>query len=55
MRLVRNSKEWNYFIALVDSNVDACEALKMTREKFPLSLVDQMNQDLKRFGIEKDA
>ncbi len=54
MRLVRNSKEWDFFIELVDSNVDATEALRMTREKFSTSLVDQMKSDVKRFGIEKD-
>jgi hypothetical protein len=52
--ILRGSKEWNFFIELVDSNVDASEALRMTREKFPRSLVDQMNKDLRKNGIERD-
>jgi len=52
--ILRDSKEWNYFIALVDSNVDASEALQITREKYPRSLVDQMNRDVRNNGIEKD-
>jgi hypothetical protein len=52
--ILRGTKEWNYFIELVDSNVDASEALRMTREKFPRSVVEQMNKDLRNHGIERD-
>jgi len=50
----QGTEEWNFFIALVDSNVDASEALQITREKYPRSLVDQMNRDVRNNGIEKD-
>lgn len=52
--IFRGTKEWSYFIELVDSNVDASEALRMTREKFPRSVVEQMNKDLRNHGIERD-
>jgi len=48
------SQEWIYFMSLVDQNIPAEDALYFTREKFPRSLLEQMNKDLRQHGIERD-
>lgn len=52
--LLKDTKKWNYFIALVESFVPAEEALMMTREKFDTTIIDVMHRDLTQYGHEQD-
>ena len=53
--ITKGTEAWSFFIALVDDHVSPDEALRMTRSRFAMrDLVDQMNNDLNKNGIEKD-
>lgn len=52
--LLKDTRKWNYFIALVESYVPAEEALMMTREKFDTTIIDVMHRDLTQYGHEQD-
>lgn len=52
--LLKDTRKWNYFIALVESFVPAEEALMMTREKFDTTIIDVMHRDLTQYGHEQD-
>lgn len=52
--ILKDTKKWNYFIALVESYVPAEEALMMTRQKFDSNIIDVMHRDLKEHGHEQD-
>jgi len=52
--LTKGTEAWSFFIALVDDHVTPDEALRMTRKRFARTIVDQMTDDLKQYGTEKD-
>ena len=52
--ILKDTKKWNYFIALVESYVPAEEALMMTRQKFDTTIIDVMHRDLTQYGHEQD-
>lgn len=52
--ITRGTKAWSFFIALVDDHVSPDEALRMTRKRFAKTIVEQMTDDLKKYGTEKD-
>lgn len=52
--ILKDTRKWNYFIALVESFVPAEEALMMTREKFDTTIIDVMHRDLTQYGHEQD-